>query len=74
MLGEVDMLGSERRSGGARGSGRPLPVAGYDLLTVRQVSAVLPGLTAAQLRVVQAFERRHANRKSVLAMIERALG
>jgi len=73
MLGEADMLGSERRFGAAHGAAAALPIASYEQLTVSQVSVALAGLTAAQLRAVQAFERRHANRESVLAMIDRAL-
>jgi hypothetical protein len=51
-----------------------LPVAGYDDLTAGQVTERLDGLSPAELRRVREYERRHANRKSVLAAIERALG
>ena len=67
------MLSVARQSDAAGGGGRKLPIAGYEKLTVRQVSARLAGLSAAQLRAVQAFERRHANRKSLLALIDQAL-
>jgi polyhydroxyalkanoate synthesis regulator phasin len=65
-----------------RGAGRvrrtvggesPAPVRGYDDLTARQATERLKGLTPAQLRAVRDYERRHANRKSVLAAVERAL-
>jgi polyhydroxyalkanoate synthesis regulator phasin len=49
------------------------PIGGYDELTVGQVTQRLPGLTAPQLRHVRDYERRHANRKSVLAAIEKQL-
>ena len=42
-------------------------------LTVGQVTQRLPGLSAPQLRQVRDYERRHANRKSVLAAIEKLL-
>ncbi len=53
--------------------GPPFPVVGYDELTAGQVEARLDGLKPAELRRVRDYERRHANRKSVLEAIERAL-
>jgi polyhydroxyalkanoate synthesis regulator phasin len=50
-----------------------LPIVAYDELTARQATERLKGLTPAQLRQVRDYERRHANRKSVLAAIEREL-
>jgi polyhydroxyalkanoate synthesis regulator phasin len=52
-------------------SGFPIPA--YDELTARQVQARLGGLSAAALRQVGEHERRHANRKTVLAAVARAL-
>jgi polyhydroxyalkanoate synthesis regulator phasin len=66
----------------ARGAGRvrrtvggepSLPIAGYDDLTARQATERLRDLTPADLRTVRDYERRHANRKSVLDAIERAI-
>lgn len=54
-------------------AGSSLPIAGYDDMTARQVEVRLAGLTPAELRKVREYERRHANRKSVLAAIERRL-
>jgi len=56
------------------GVGPPFPILGYDDLTVSQVQDRLPHLTDAELRTVRDYERRHANRKSVLGTIEKALG
>lgn len=56
------------------GVGPAFPILGYDDLTAGQVDDRLGGLTPAQLRKVRDYERRHANRKSVLAAIERQLG
>jgi polyhydroxyalkanoate synthesis regulator phasin len=53
--------------------GSSFPVSGYDELTAGQVSARLDGLTPAELRKVREYERRHANRKSVLAAVDKAL-
>src|SRR6476661_7497289 len=53
-------------------SGAP-PIIAYDELTARQATERLKGLTPAELRQVRDYERRHANRKSVLAAIEREL-
>jgi polyhydroxyalkanoate synthesis regulator phasin len=62
--------GRPRRSDGA---GASLPIPGYEDLTARQVQERLKGLTPAQLRKLQEHERRHANRKSVLAAVAKEL-
>ncbi len=49
-------------------------IADYDALTARQVQSQLGDLTAPELRQVREYERRHANRKTVLDAIDRALG
>ena len=51
-----------------------LPIKAYDELVVGQVLSKLESLSAAELRRVQTYERSHANRKSVLAAIEKRLG
>jgi hypothetical protein len=53
--------------------GPSFPILGYDDLTAAQVNARLKGLSPTELRRVRDYERRHANRKSVLEAIERAL-
>jgi hypothetical protein len=65
-----ELLDRARRSVGAAPS---FPIAGYDELTVAQVSARLDGLTPAQLRRVREYERSHANRKGVLESVENLL-
>jgi polyhydroxyalkanoate synthesis regulator phasin len=55
------------------GAGPSFPVAGYDDLTAAQVGDRLEGLRPAELRTVREYERRHLNRKSVLAALEKAL-
>jgi polyhydroxyalkanoate synthesis regulator phasin len=55
------------------GVGPSFPIIGYDELTAAQVHGRLDGLTPAELRKVRDYERRHANRKSVLDTIEKAL-
>jgi polyhydroxyalkanoate synthesis regulator phasin len=57
----------------AAGVGPTFPVMGYDELTAAQVQSRLPDLTPAQLRKVRDYERRHANRKTVLNTIEERL-
>ena len=57
----------------AAGLGSSLPIAGYDDLTTAQVKERLMGLDAAELRKVRDHERRNANRKSVLAAIDKRL-
>jgi polyhydroxyalkanoate synthesis regulator phasin len=55
------------------GGGSSFPISGYDELTASQVSKQLAGLSPAELRRVREYEARHANRKSVLEAIDRAL-
>jgi hypothetical protein len=68
VLREVDR--ARRRTG----VGPSFPISLYDDLNATQVQGRLGDLTKAQLRKVRDYERRHANRKSVLAAIERKLG
>jgi polyhydroxyalkanoate synthesis regulator phasin len=58
----------------AAGIGSNFPVSGYDDLTAAQVGERLTDLSAPELRKVRDYERRNANRKSVLQNIERKLG
>jgi polyhydroxyalkanoate synthesis regulator phasin len=55
------------------GTGQSFPILGYDDLTAAQVQGRLDGLSRAELRNVHDYERRHANRKSVLAAIDKSL-
>ena len=55
------------------GSGQSLPILGYDELTAAQVQTRLDGLSPPELRRVRDYERRHANRKSVLAALDKQL-
>lgn len=57
----------------AAGLGHAFPIIGYEELTSAQVEERLGDLNPAQLRKVRDHERRNANRKSVLAAIERRL-
>jgi hypothetical protein len=49
------------------------PIAGYDDLTAAEVVRELDGLRDADLRRVAEYERANANRKTVLAAVERKL-
>ncbi len=55
------------------GVGPSFPISAYDDLTAGQVEKRLHDLQPAELRRVRDYERRHANRKSVLEAIEGAL-
>jgi polyhydroxyalkanoate synthesis regulator phasin len=57
----------------AAGLGSSFPISGYDELTAAQVKDRLPELSPAELRKVRDYERRNANRKSILAAIEKQL-
>jgi hypothetical protein len=52
------------------GVGPSFPILAYDDLTAAQVQGRLEGLTPAELRKVRDYERRNANRKSVLDAVE----
>lgn len=67
VLREVDKV---RRTAGL---GSTFPISGYDDLTAAQVVARLGELDAGDLRRVGDYERRNANRKSVLAAVEKNL-
>ena len=67
VLREVD------RARRAAGLGSSFPIASYDDLTAAQISERLGDLSAPDLRRVRDYERRNANRKSVLGAIERRL-
>ena len=67
VLREVD------RARRATGLGPSFPITGYDELTAAQVNERLAELSPAELRAVRDYERRNANRKSVLGPIERRL-
>jgi hypothetical protein len=58
----------------ATGIGSNFPISGYDDLTAAEVNERLGDLSAPELRKVRDYERRNANRKSVLQNIERKLG
>lgn len=55
------------------GVGPSFPILNYDDLTASQVQSRLGTLTPAELRKVRDYERRNANRKSVLNAIESKL-
>src|SRR3954471_9367868 len=50
------------------------PIGDYDDLTAAQVVSRLADLEAPQLRRVRDYERRNANRKTVLSAVEQRLG
>ena len=50
-----------------------LPIAGYDELSVEEISDRLEGLSEAQIKQVRDHERRTKNRKSLMEQIDRKL-
>ncbi|MEA2443799.1 MAG: hypothetical protein QOJ12_1091 [Thermoleophilales bacterium] len=67
VLREVDRARRSARLGS-------FPILNYDDLSAGQITDRVSDLTPAQLRKVRDYERRNANRKSVLSALERALG
>jgi polyhydroxyalkanoate synthesis regulator phasin len=68
------VLAQADRARRAAGVGPAFPIIGYDDLTVSQVQSRLGDLKAPELRKVRDYEKRHANRKTVLADVEQRLG
>jgi hypothetical protein len=70
----IDLLvRSADRARRSVGVGETFPILGYDDMTAAQVQVRLEGLAPAELRRVREYERRHANRKSVLEAIDKSL-
>ena len=67
------LLRSADRARRTVGTDQSFPILGYDELTAAQVQGRLDGLAPAELRRVRDYERRNANRKSVLAAIDKQL-
>jgi hypothetical protein len=57
----------------AAGLGDRFPIAGYDDLTAAEIVARLADLEPGALRQVREYERRNANRKTVLGALEARL-
>ncbi|HEY2603764.1 MAG TPA: hypothetical protein VGI67_19550 [Thermoleophilaceae bacterium] len=68
------VLAQADRARRVAGVGPSFPIMGYDDLTVAQVETRLDDLKPAELRKVRDYEKRHANRKTVLRDIEQRLG
>lgn len=69
--GETKTARAKERQGKA--PDRKLPIHRFEHLTVRDVVAQLGRLSHQELRSIEAFERGHKNRKSLLAQIERRI-
>ena len=67
------VLATADRARRAAGVGPSFPILGYDDLTAAQVQSRLDGLSPAELRKVRDYEKRNANRKSVLNAVESKL-
>jgi hypothetical protein len=66
-------LAQADRARRAAGVGPNFPILAYDDLTADQVVTRMSDLTPAELRKVRDYERRNANRKTVLNSIESKL-
>lgn len=51
----------------------PLPIPGYDALSLASLRARLRGLNASQLCVLVEYEKSHAGRQNVVMMFERRI-
>lgn len=64
---DAQAAGRPRKAGQA--AGLPLPIDGYQHLTVAQIRGKLVGLSAAQRQRLRAYEAAHKKRKGVLAAL-----
>ena len=65
--------GESRAEGAVRGAAareQDLPIASYDDLGVADINSRLPGLSEVDVSKVEAYERKHKKRKTVLQKIE----
>ncbi len=53
--------------------GPAFPITGYDDLTAAQIRRRLVELSPSELRKIRTYEQTHANRKTILARIEKLL-
>lgn len=61
---------AEGEARGAVAREQDLPIANYDALTVQDVNRRLAALSEEDLGKIDAYERRHKNRKSIVRKIE----
>ena len=59
---------------GAVASAEDLPISNYDERTAAEIVAELPGLSQIDLGKVDAYERRHENRSTVLSKVDTLRG
>jgi hypothetical protein len=64
---------AQRGGRGRPSAQRPLPIAGYEHLTVAEVVRQIRRLTPSEIRRVGEHERIHKNRASLLRTLDRAL-
>ena len=57
----------------AAGVGPSFPILGYDELNASQVQSRIKELKKPEMRKVLTYERKHANRKSVVGALEKSL-
>jgi hypothetical protein len=69
--GETKAARAEEREGKAPDRG--LPIKGFEHLPVPRIVPRLAQLSHTELRAVEAYERGHKNRKTLLAQIERRI-
>ena len=59
---------------GAVASEKDLPITGYDAQTAADITAKLKGLSQRELRMIDAYERKHENRATITDKIAKLTG
>ena len=59
---------------GAMATEQDLPIAGYDKQSAADIAARLKGLSQRELRMIDAYERKHENRATITDKIAKLTG
>jgi uncharacterized protein (UPF0335 family) len=59
---------------GALASEKDLPITDYDAQTAADITAKLKGLSQRELRMIDAYERKHENRATIIDKIAKLTG
>ncbi len=66
--------GSQKvRAKAGKSPDRELPVRGYEHMTIANLRNAVSGLSSADLRKLERYERAHKNRKGALELLRRSL-
>ena len=68
------MAAAEGAITGALANEEDLPIKDYDKQTAEEITAKLPGFSQRELRLIEAYERKHENRTTITDRISKLAG